>query len=289
MGFVESFGIGFLILIGIALVVSSVGFYKYVYFISLGYGFSVAVMGVAMFVMSMDALSFGTVAMSLLFLIYGCRLGGYLLIREIKSASYRDTMKKEIKDGSSMKMVAKISIWVSCALLYALQVSPLLFRIEYFDRLVETKENLAKLGNTLLVDTDVVSLVGAVIMALGIILESAADVQKSKAKKVNPTRFCDSGLYKIVRCPNYLGEVLFWTGVFVSGVNIYASVWQWVAAAFGYVCIVYIMFGGARRLELRQNRNYGDDPEYQAYVKKTPILIPLVPLYSVAEYKWLVG
>jgi len=51
MGFLESFGIGFLILMLIALVVSSVGFYKYVYFISLGYGFSVAAMGVAMFVM----------------------------------------------------------------------------------------------------------------------------------------------------------------------------------------------------------------------------------------------
>ena len=49
------------------------------------------------------------------------------------------------------------------------------------------------------------------------------------------------------------------------------------------------MFGGARRLELRQNRNYGADPEYQAYVKKTPILLPLVPFYSVAKYKWLVG
>ena len=33
----------------------------------------------------------------ILFVIYGCRLGGYLLIREIKSASYRNTMKKEIK------------------------------------------------------------------------------------------------------------------------------------------------------------------------------------------------
>jgi len=63
-------------------------------------------------------------------------------------------------------------------------------------------------------------------------------------------------------------------------------VWQWIAAATGYICIVYIMFGGARRLELRQNRNYGEDPEYQAYVKKTPILLPL---YSVVKYKWPVG
>jgi len=115
MGFLESFGINFVILIIIALVVSSVGFYKYVYFISLGYGFSVAAMGVAMIIISgvgstAFGMNLGTVIISVLFIIYGCRLGGYLLIREIKSASYRSTMKKEIKDGSSMKMVAKVSI-----------------------------------------------------------------------------------------------------------------------------------------------------------------------------------
>ena len=304
MGFLDSFGINFVILMIIALVVSSVGFYKYVYFISLGYGFSIAAMGVAMFIMSGVGsigygMNIGTAIMCVLFLIYGCRLGGYLLIREIKSASYRSTMKKEIKDGSSMKMVAKVSIWVSCALLYVLQVSPLLFRIMFNNGQIEARDTGAAVAegvefvnywkDAFWVKTDVVTIIGAVIMALGIILESAADLQKSKAKKINPSRFCDRGLYKIVRCPNYLGEVLFWTGVFVSGVNVYGSVWQWIAAAFGYICIVYIMFGGARRLELRQNRNYGDDPEYQEYVKKTPILIPLVPLYSVAKYKWLVG
>lgn len=271
MSFAETFTLNFLILLIVALVVSSIGFYKYVYFISLGYGFSIAVMGVALPIVFSGKLSVGTIVASLLFVIYGCRLGGYLLVRELKSASYRNTMKKEIKDGSSIKMVAKVSIWVSCSLLYALQVSPLFFRLQ----------NGGK--------TDGFSIAGVVIMACGILLESLADMQKSKAKKENPSRFCDKGLYKIVRCPNYLGEVLFWTGVFVLGINIYAGAWQWIAAAFGYICIVYIMFGGARRLEIRQNRNYGEDPEYQAYVKKTPILLPFIPLYSVEKYKWLVG
>ncbi len=271
MSFTETFTLSFLVLIIIALVVSSVGFYKYVYFISLGYGFSIAAMGIAMPILFREQLSIGVIVGCVLCVIYGCRLGGYLLIREVKSSSYRSTMKKEIKDGKSMKMVAKVSIWVSCALLYALQVSPIFFRMQSGTK------------------TDAVCIVGVVIMACGILLESTADWQKSKAKAENPKRFCDKGLYKIVRCPNYLGEVVFWTGVFVSSVNVLSGVWQWAAALIGYVCIVYIMFGGARRLELRQNRNYGEDPEYQAYVKKTPILIPLVPLYSVAKYKWLVG
>ena len=77
--------------------------------------------------------------------------------------------------------------------------------------------------------------------------------------------------------------------MFVSGLTALSGVWQWLAAVAGWACIVWIMFGGARRLELRQNRNYGGDPEYRAYAAGTPILIPFVPLYSVAKYRWLVG
>ena len=261
----------FLIMMIVALVISAIGFKKFVWFISLGYGFSITGLGIAMLIMFRSNLNPVTIILSVLCIIYGLRLGGYLMIREIKSASYQATMKNDIKDGSSMNIVLKIVVWVSCALLYCCEVSPVFFRM--------------KSG----ADTDVTAIVGTVIMALGIILESASDFTKKKFKKKNPHSFCNVGLFKIVRCPNYFGEVLIWTGVFVSGVTAFSGVLEWVAAIAGWVCIVYIMFGGARRLELRQNKNYGDNPEYQEYVKKTPILIPLVPLYSVAKYKWLVG
>ena len=255
----------------IALVVSAIGFYKYVYFISLGYGFSMAAIGVAMLIRFRDGLSAGPAIMCALLVVYGCRLGGYLLAREVRSASYRGAMKREIKDGKGMKLIARLSIWFSCALLYACEASPVLFRLQN--------------GR----GTDALCVLGLVVMAAGIALESAADLQKSAAKRKNPKRFVDTGVFKWVRCPNYLGEVLTWTGVFLSGLTALQGAWQWIAAVLGYVCIVYIMFGGARRLELRQNRNYGSDPEYRAYVEKTPILLPFVPLYSVAKYKWLVG
>lgn len=166
-------------------------------------------------------------------------------------------VQKETKDDSQVSMGAKFAIWISVALLYVCEVSPLIF-------------------------------IGCIISICGLILESTADFQKNAAKKTNPHRFVDSGVFRIVRCPNYLGEILMWTGVFVGG---FASLHgaQWIAAVIGYAGIVYIMFGSARRLELRQNRNYGADPEYQAYVKKTPIILPFVPLYSAAKYKWLVG
>lgn len=261
----------FLILFLVALIISAIGFKKFVWFISLGYGFAIAGIGVALLILFRGSLTPVTVILSILLILYGCRLGGYLMIREKRSASYQNTMKHEIKDGSDMNLFLKIVVWVSCALLYVCEASPVLFRLK----------NQA--------GTDGVAIVGTIIMILGIVLESASDLTKNKFKKEHPKRFCDVGLFRIVRCPNYFGEVLIWTGVFVSGVTALQGVWQWVAAIGGWVCIVYIMFGGARRLEIRQNKNYGSDPEYQKYVKSTPILIPLIPLYSVAKYKWLLG
>lgn len=123
----------------------------------------------------------------------------------------------------------------------------------------------------------------------GLAVETIADIQKSLAKREKPGRFVDTGLYRLVRCPNYLGEMTFWTGVFIIGIGSNAGAGQWIAALAGYIGIIYVMFGGARRLEIRQNRTYGDDPEYQEYVKKTPIMIPFIPLYSVEKYKWLVA
>ena len=41
----------FLILCVVALVISSIGFYRFVWFISLGYGFSMAGIGIALLVM----------------------------------------------------------------------------------------------------------------------------------------------------------------------------------------------------------------------------------------------
>ena len=267
----EAVCVRFFILFLVAMVISAIGFKKFVWFISLGYGFAIAGIGVALLVLFHGSLTPVTVVLCVLLLIYGCRLGGYLLIRERRSASYQNTMKHEIKDGSDMKFVLKVLVWVVCALLYVCEASPVLFRLQNG------------------VGTDAAAIIGTVIMAAGILLESASDLTKNRYKKNHPKRFCDVGLFRLVRCPNYLGEVLIWTGVFVSGVTALQEAAQWSAAVFGWICIVYIMFGGARRLELRQNKNYGDDPEYQKYVKTTPILLPFVPLYSVAKYKWLVG
>ncbi len=264
------FTLGLLWLFIAAMVISSIGFKNYVWFISLGYGFSIAGEGLLMMILYRGQLTIGTIICCVLFMVYGCRLGGYLAVREFGSSSYKKNMKGEIKDGKSVPFGVKIAIWVTCALLYVTQVSGVFYRM--FNA---AEDNIAVY-------------IGAGIMLLGLVLESVADIQKNKAKKINPKRFVDTGLYRLVRCPNYLGEMIFWTGVVISAVGAVTG-WQWVLVAVGYIGIIFVMFSGARRLEIRQNKNYGKDPEYQKYVKSVPIMVPFIPLYSVEKYKWLVG
>lgn len=260
----------FWLLLVAALVISAIGFKNYVWFISLGYGFSIAGEGLLMLILYGKTLSAGTIVCCVLFILYGLRLGGYLAYRELKSSSYKKNMTGEIKDGKTVPFGVKIAIWVTCALLYATQVSAVFYRLHNG------------------CGTNAWTWIGAAVMLFGVSFESAADIQKNKAKKVNPKRFVDTGLYRIVRCPNYLGEMLFWTGVVLSGIGAVSGC-QWIVVAIGYIGIIFVMFSGARRLELRQNKNYGADPEYQAYVKSVPILVPFIPLYSVEKYKFLVA
>ena len=262
--------LNFWILFGICMLVSSIGFKNYVWFISLGYGFSIAAQGVAMLIMYGQGLTLGTIITCVLFILYGLRLGGYLAIREFGGSAYKKNMKGEIKDGKTVPFGVKIAIWTTCAVLYVTQVSGVFYRL-----LNAAQDN-------------VFVFIGAAVMLMGVSLETAADIQKNNAKKINPRRFVDTGLYRIVRCPNYLGEMIFWTGVLISGIGA-VSGWQWLVVVIGYIGIIFVMFSGARRLEIRQNKNYGADPEYQKYVKTVPILLPFIPLYSVEKHKWLVA
>ncbi len=78
---------------------------------------------------------------------------------------------------------------------------------------------------------------------------------------------------------------MFWTGLTVSCLDTLTGIGQWLTAMIAYVCIVFIMFNGAQRLEKRQMARYGNDPEYKAYTDSTPILIPLLPIYHLNKQK----
>ncbi len=269
------------IILAVCALLCAVGFYKFVYFLSIGYGFAVAGGGVAILIIGFVSgwltdlpTMILAIAMCALFIAYGARLSGFLLVREIKNAAYRSTLKEATGGDKKMPIFVMATIWIFVSVLYTAQVSPMLFMVAG-----------GKIENIIF------PIVGMSISVLGLLLETIADMQKSAQKKENPKMVATKGLYRIVRCPNYLGEITFWTGVFVAGIasyttaNIGVTIGRWVVATLAYVAIVYIMFNGAQRLEKRQMERYGEDAAYNEYANKTPIIIPLIPLYHLNKKK----
>ncbi len=263
------FPFNMLILFIVCAVLCAIGFYKFVWFLSVGYGFAIAGAGITLIVLYHSTISTAVILQCVLFVIYGIRLGGFLLVRELKSTAYRQNVYNETGADKKIPLFVSIVIWISVTVLYVAEVSPVFYRLVN--------------GKT----ADLSTYVGIVIMILAIMIETIADAQKSKAKQKAPNRFCDYGLYKIVRCPNYFGELLFWTGVFVSGITAYDTALQWIIPVLGYLSIIYVMLSGAKRLEERQNKNYNSDPSYVAYRTSTPLLLPLIPLYSLSKCNWI--
>ena len=261
-----------LILLFVSIVVSAIGWKYFIYFFSLGYGFSIVALAAAMIVLFPHTASLPSLVLCLVLLAYGCRLGIYLAVREHNSSEYRKILYSKTLQKRK-PLWETLFVWLFCALLYVAEISPVAFRLGNESAGLRVYPFWAWAG--------------AVIMICGAALEAVADAQKSAAKKKNHRRFVSTGLYRLVRCPNYLGEVVLWTGCFISGIGASLSVGQWIIAAVGYLGILYVMFSGARRLELRQNAVYGNAPEYQSYVSRTPILVPMLPLYSLARHKFL--
>ena len=266
-------GWGYLgIICAVCAVCCAIGFKKFVWFLSIGYGFAIIGGGITVLIFALlnnwaGGLLWLLILQTLLFIAYGARLSGFLLFRELKNKAYQKTLNEDAGGDKKMPVFVLIAIWLIVAVLYTAQVSPVFYR--YYNGCTDV----------------VVPIVGMMISVCGLLLETIADKQKSAQKKENPKMVATKGLYKIVRCPNYFGEILFWTGVLVSGVTALKSVGQWILAILAWVSIVYIMFNGAQRLEKRQNERYGNDPAYQAYVDKTPIILPLLPIYHLNKQK----
>lgn len=246
----------------------AIGFKEFIWFISCGYGFAIMAIGLFQLVYGAinSTLTVATTIISILFVIYGYRLGGYIIKRELKNANYKKVLDST---GSTKKTPIFVSIfmWAYSMFDYAIQTSALTYRIAN-----GSKDNIW-------------AYVGIIIMIIAIIGEATADKQKSDAKKINPRRFVDTGLYKFCRCPNYFSEIMFWVGVTVTGIGAVSGK-QWILAIIGLLLITYIMYNGAQRLELRQEKNYGLDPEYIKYSDTTPLLFPFTKHYhSMKVYR----
>ncbi|MDH3511804.1 MAG: DUF1295 domain-containing protein [Gammaproteobacteria bacterium] len=124
-----------------------------------------------------------------------------------------------------------------------------------------------------------VGIVGIAVWAIGILIEIVADRQKSQFKDDpdNDGKFINVGLWAWSRHPNYFGEIVLWTGMAIVAVPVLQG-WQWaVLISPVFVAFLLIRVSGIPLLEEKADNRWGGDSDYEAYKRRTPVLIPKPP------------
>lgn len=111
------------------------------------------------------------------------------------------------------------------------------------------------------------------VMGGGALLEATADAQLRKFRLSNttPGRIMADGLWSLCRHPNYLGEMLFWWGLFLFGFAADATSWRFVVgplAVTGLIAGVSVRMIDKRSVERR--------PDYAAHMKRLPAFLPRI-------------
>ena len=118
--------------------------------------------------------------------------------------------------------------------------------------------------------------IGLLIWLLGFSIEVIADNQKSafNANSENQGKWIDSGLWSYSRHPNYLGEIMLWTGIACFGISCFSGMERlaWISPIFIYLLLTKI--SGVPILDRRGLEKWGDQPEYHKYREETPTLLP---------------
>ena len=247
-----------------ALGIGLIGFRKTVWFISIGYTFTIAVGATLVALFASELRLHNGLQLGILF-VWAARLGMFLIRRD-RDERYRNAVDDQTSRAQALPLMAKVGIWISCAVLYVCMLSPAVF-------------SLAPLT------LGVVAYSGIAVMLAGLVIESIADAQKARFKREQPRQFTNVGLYRWVRCPNYLGEILVWVGSFLVGVPFYGVWWHWCIAGVGLICIVLIMMGSTKRLEAKAEERYGEDAAFREYCRSVPILFPWLPIYSLKRVR----
>lgn len=120
---------------------------------------------------------------------------------------------------------------------------------------------------------------GLCVWLAGLLIEGVADAQKARFSEdpAQRGRFIQHGLWAWSRHPNYFGEIVLWFGLFLVGLQSYQG-GQWVAAVSPlFVTLLLTRVSGVPLLERRADQRWGDDAGYQAYKRRTPVLIPRPP------------
>ena len=115
-------------------------------------------------------------------------------------------------------------------------------------------------------------LVGAVISILAVILQIVADKQMRdfKLNISNKNKIMNLGLWKYSRHPNYLGEVMFWIGLYIMAISV-SDVPNWLILSPLSMVVLFVFIS----CPMMDERSLKKRPGYKEYMDKTSQLLIL--------------
>ena len=145
--------------------------------------------------------------------------------------------------------------------------------------LITSSAALAAITSSKRSDFGIIGIIGIILWLTGFVIEIVADEQKRKFK-LDPSKqnsFITDGLWSWSQHPNYFGEIVLWIGVSLVALPGLSS-WQYftlISPVFVFILLTRI--SGLPMLNSAARKRWGDDPEFLAYKKSTPVLIPRPP------------
>jgi steroid 5-alpha reductase family enzyme len=191
-----------------------------------------------------------------LVLVWAGRLGPFLF-RRVRSAGKDDRFDSIKRSFSRLLLTWTLQgLWVGLTLAAA----------------------LAAVTSTLPKKTDVFAYVGLAVWVIGFALEAIADLQKGRFRADPAKRgsFITSGLWGISRHPNYFGEITLWVGIAIIALPVLRG-WQFatlISPVFVYLLISRV--SGVPLLEKKADAKWGGQEAYEAYKRRTPVLVPFL-------------
>ncbi len=196
-----------------------------------------------------------SILLATLIMVWAIRLGTFLFSRVRKKGS--DSRFVEILPSFRVNLLTWTlqAIWVSVTAACA----------------------LVAITSATKVPIDGWAILGLILWCAGFAIEVIADHQKQvfRSKPENARRFITTGLWAWSRHPNYLGEIMLWTGVAVMALPVLQG-WQFLTLMSPF--FVYYLLTRVSGIEMQERQNdktWSSDPTYWRYKETTPALWPL--------------
>ena len=115
----------------------------------------------------------------------------------------------------------------------------------------------------------------AAVTTAAIAIEAVSDQQLRHFVKTrtDASQLLSSGIWAWSRHPNYVGEILFWWGLFLFGLAASPGSWH-----LGLGALVITAMFRVVSLPMIETRMSERKPDYKAYAERTPLLVPRPPL-----------